>query len=151
MNKSNIRNNKLRDCRNNASSTGSNKAETCFPGTKIPKKFYITIALDMEGLLKAGLFKWREIVKAHFEGIMIGALEQLKDYRLRHRIWKFYGCDPGAGFKIEYDFGLIDVGGVIQLLRMDMLPISRRSIDALIDYIDGKLEEVDGVLKPVKE
>jgi len=144
----NKQNTEKRDSRACASSTGSNRAETYIPGTTIPKKFYITVAIDMKELLEVGMLKWSKIVKNHFGGIIIGALEQLGDYRLRHRIFKFYGVDPGAGFKVEYGmFWATTDDGTIQFLRGDFLPISTRAIDAEMDYLDGKLKEVDGVLK----
>lgn len=148
MNKSNT---EKRDCRLNAASTGSNRAETCIPGTTIPKRFYVTIVLDTKKLIKASLFEWEKAARTEFDAVLYGAIGQIRDYRLRHRIFKFYGCDPGHGFKVEYDYGFCDIDGIIQLLRTDLLPISMRSINAEMDYLDGKLEEVDGVLKPVKK
>lgn len=150
MNKSNTQ---KQDCRTNSASTGSNRSENpmnWIPGTTIPKRFYVTIVLDTKKLIKANLMEWRKIAEAEFMAVMNGAIEQIRDYRLRHRIFEFYGCDPGHGFEMEYSmFWATTDDGTTQLLRGDFLSIGMRAIDAEMDYLDGKLEEVNGVLKLV--
>ena len=53
---------------------------------------------------------------------------------------KFYGFDFPDDFEVDYNCAWCSVDGVIQFLRMDMLPISKRTINAELNYLDGKKE-----------
>ena len=129
---------------------------TYIPGTKIPKKFYCTVKLDMEKLLEASVTEWDDIVKIEFNSAKFSAIQRIQQYRARHRVFKYCGADPGDGFVMDLNYAWCTTDdGVIQLLRLDMIPLGMRCIDAEIDFLDGKLEEVveDGVslLKPVEK
>ncbi len=141
------------DARACISSIGSSRAEIHIPGTTIPKRFYVTITIDLEGFLEQKqkfFIPTREVLREEAKSIFITAEKQLQDYKFRYRVFKFYGCDPGAGFEVKYSFFWATTDdGIIQLLREDFLPIGTKAIDAEMAYLDGKLEEVDGVLKPV--
>jgi len=136
--------------------SGSNRAENFIPGTRIPENFYITIKLDMEKLLTAPMSEWDKQVKNEFNGVLTSALKRIQEFRLRYRYFKCYKVDVGDGFQADYNYAwcIID-DGTIQLLRLDMIPLGERAINAEMDWFDGKLEEVieDGItlLKPTEK
>ena len=53
----------------------------------------------------------------------------------------FYGFDAPKDFEFDYHFAWCSVDGIIQLLRMDMLPIGKSSIGLEIGLLDGIYED----------
>ena len=103
-------------------------------------------------MLKRQFQPLTEVFRDEAKGIFLLAEKQLREYKKRYNYFQFYGCDVGDGFQADYSYYFIEIDGIVQILRGDLLPVGMRSINALIDWIDGKLEpDKDGLLKPVKE
>lgn len=64
---------------------------------------------------------------------------EIENLLTRYKVFKHYGFDPGDGFLMDYDFNWFDIDGIVQLLRLDMLPLAMKSINAELDWLDGKL------------
>lgn len=142
--------------KSNRATSGIEINSMYIPGTKIPRDFYITVKYDTQKLLDAPVLGWEELLTNEFRVALSSAKEIIRDFRQRHRVFKYCGADPGKGFKTDYNYAWCTTDdGVIQLLRLDMIPLGERAIDAEMDWLDGKLEEVfeDGiwVLKPVEK
>ena len=103
---------------------------------KLPEFFYATIKVTMDALLDSKMFKEEEILDAAWKAVKQRALEQIKRIKKRQRIIDFYGIDVGYDFEFDYQYAWVDVDGIIQLLRMDMLPLSGRAIKAEIESFD---------------
>ena len=107
-----------------------------------PKQFHITLAIDMKALIGAGISEWGRILKQSLNSAEYIAAEEIRDFRLRSRIFHYYGVDPGEKFEMDYRYAWVDIDGAIQLLRIDMLPLTDRSLDFEIACMDGKYEQV---------
>jgi len=113
-----------------------------------PKQFHITLAIDMKALMDAGICEWGRILKQSLNSAEYIAAEEIKDFRMRARVFRYCGADPGEGFKTDYHCGWVTTeDDVIQFLRMDMLPCGDRTLNAEMGLLDGSYEEVeeDGV------
>ena len=120
----------------------NNRANNFIPGTTIPREFYATVKLDLEKVFNGSIF-FGKILEDEFNAVRSLAYKEVQDYKSRYRIFKCYGFDPDRGFELDFNYAWCTTDdGTIQLLRMDMLPISERSLNAEIDWLDGKLEEV---------
>lgn len=107
-----------------------------------PKQFKITLSINMEDLLGFGVSEWGRVLKQSLNSAEYIAAEEIKDFRLRNRIFRHYGVDPGEKFEMDYHYAWVTTDDyVIQLLRLDMLPLSSRALDAEIGLLDGELEE----------
>jgi len=109
-----------------------------------PKRFTITLGLDMNKLMDASITNWGRILREELRHAEFGAAEQIKDFRMRYRVFRYCGSDPGEGFVTDYHCNWVTTDdGTIQFLRMDMLPISNRCLDSEIGLFDGTYEEVE--------
>ena len=108
-----------------------------------PKQFTITLVIDMKELLDASMTEWGRVLKRALDNAEATSVEQVRDYRMRHRIFEYYGMDVGSGFKFDYNYNWVTTDdGVIQLLRMDFLPLSIRALDFEMGLHDGTYEEI---------
>lgn len=113
-----------------------------------PKQFHITLAINMEDLMNASITEWGRILKQSLNSAEYIAAEEIKDYRQRMRVFRYCGADPGEKFETDYHCAWVTTDDdVIQFLRMDMLPVSPRTLDSEMGLFDGTYEEVeeDGV------
>jgi len=109
-----------------------------------PKQFHITLAIDMKALMGASITEWGRILKQSLNSAEHIAAEEIKDYRLRMRVFRYCGSDPGEGFKTDYHCGWVTTDdGTIQFLRMDMLPCGARTLDVHVGLMAGTHEEVE--------
>lgn len=108
-----------------------------------PKQLTITLAISMERLMNAGICEWGRILKQALDNTEATAVEQIRDLRQRMNVFRYCGSDPGEGFETDYRYAWVDIDGAIQLLRLDMLPLSERTIDFEMGFHDGTYEEVE--------
>jgi len=106
---------------------------------QFPEKFSITIDLNFIKTLEAG-GSMEDAVRIQLMGVKAKIQAELKNILTRYKVWKHYGFDPGDGFEFDYDFNWFDIDGIIQLLRLDMLPLDMKSIDAELAWLDGLME-----------
>lgn len=106
-----------------------------------PERFSITIDLNFIKTLESG-GSMDDAVRITMMGMKAKIQAELKNILTRYKVFKHYGFDPGDGFEFDYDFNWFDIDGAIQLLRLDMLPLEMKSINAELSYLDGELEEV---------
>lgn len=105
-----------------------------------PEKFSITVALDFIKTLDAG-GAMEDAVRIQFAGVKAKIESELEKILTRYKIFKHYGFDIGSDrFEFDYEFNWFDIDGIIQLLRLDMLPLEMKSINAELDWLDGKFE-----------
>ena len=104
---------------------------------KLPEFFYATIKVTMNTLMACKTFGEKEILDSAWNAVRQRALEQIKRIKKRERIINFYEVDVGYDFEFDYRYAWVDVDGIIQLLRMDMLPIGDRSLKAEISSFDN--------------
>lgn len=121
-----------------------------------PKRFTITLAIGMETLMEAGICEWGRILKQSLNSTERIAAEEIRDFRMRMRVFKYCGADPGVGFKTDYHCAWVTTDdGTIQFLKMDMLPVGERTLAVHVGLMTGTYEEVeeDGVnfIREVKE
>ncbi len=128
----------------NKNSQGSHRIDDFIPGTKIPRKFYLTVCIDLEFISRTGsLIKAEEVFKDELQPLKASALNKLRQYVSRYRVFECCGVDPGDDFKLDYTYSWCTTDdGVVQLLRLDMFPLSMRAIDTEIAFVEGELEEV---------
>ena len=107
-----------------------------------PKQFHITLAINMVDLMGSGISEWGRILKQSLNSAEFIAAEEIRDFRLRMRVFRYCGVDPGEGFVTDYHYAwATHEDGAIQLLRMDMLPLSKRIFDIEMGLFDGTHEE----------
>ena len=113
-----------------------------------PKQFHITLAIDMETLMGASMCEWGRILKQSLNSAEYIAAEEIKDFRNRMRVFRYCGSDPGENFEFDYHCNWVTTDdGMIQFLRMDMLPVGKRTLDVHVGLMTGTHEEFeeDGV------
>ena len=103
---------------------------------KLPEFFYVTIKVTMDSLLNSKMFEEKNILDTAWKAVKQRALEQIKRIKERQRVIDFYGIDVGYDFEFDYQYAWVDIDGAIQLLRMDMLPLSDRAIKAEINSLN---------------
>ena len=110
-----------------------------------PKQFTITLTIEMLTLMEASITDWGRILGSRLNIAEKIAVEQIKDYRMRMNVFRYCGADPGEGFKTDYHYAWVTTedDGFIQLLRLDMLPLSSRCLDSEIGLFDGTYREVE--------
>lgn len=109
-----------------------------------PKRLTINLTIDMETLMEASLTEWGGILSRHLYFAEQVAVEQIKDYRQRMRVFRYCGADPGEGFVTDYHTAWVTTDdGVIQFLRLDMLPVGKRTLDSEMGLFDGTYEEYE--------
>jgi hypothetical protein len=102
----------------------------------------------MEALMKASTCDWGSLLETHLKIAEGAAVEQIRDFRQRLSIFRYCGVDPGEGFKTDYHCNWVTTDdGVIQFLRMDMIPVGKRTLDVNVGLMTGTHEEFekDGV------
>jgi len=113
-----------------------------------PKRFTITIGIQMDVLMDAGITEWGKVLARHFHCAEVIAVEQIKDFRQRYRVFQYCGADPGEGFKTDLNCAWVTTDdGMIQFLRMDMIPVGEMTLTVHVGLMVGTHEEVekDGV------
>lgn len=113
-----------------------------------PKRFTITLSINMEDLMGHGVSTWGRVLKQSLNSAEYIAAEEIKDFRMRMRVFRYCGADPGEGFKTDYHCGWVTTDdGTIQFLRMDMLPVGKMTLDVHVGLMAGTHEEAeeDGV------
>ena len=121
-----------------------------------PKRFTITLTIDMETLMEASMTVWGSILETHLKIAEGAAVEQIRDFRNRMKVFRYCGSDPGEGFKTDYRCGWVTTDdGIIQFLRMDMLPVGKMTLDVHVGLMVGTHEEFEedgvGFIREIKK
>jgi len=107
-----------------------------------PKQFHITLAIDMKALMGASMTEWGRILKQSLNSAEYIAAEEIKDFRMRMRVFRYCGADPGEKFETDYHCEWVTTeDGTIQFLRMDMIPVGKRTLDVHVGLMTGTHEE----------
>ena len=107
-----------------------------------PKQFKLLVAVDMVMLMDASITQWGKILEMELKRAEMTAVEQIRDFRNRMRVFRYCGADPGENFEFDNRIVLAtDEDGIVYLVRPDLLPIGDFPLRAHLKFLGGKYEE----------